>query len=158
MIAMSSESGGIRWGLLICRVLGLVVFAVAFLLPAIKLNSGSADSVVFPGWKCASIALSQSVSLFGKSTPGGPSFQAILLTLSGWINILVPIVLLLSFWRMLLMARRVIGGFILLCMAATWTLLAMEKLTPMIGHVLWIVGALVILAPDALPAKTSLES
>jgi hypothetical protein len=152
---MSTESGGIRWGALVCRALGLMVFAVAFLLPAIKLNSGSADSVVFPGWKCASIALSQSVALFGKATPGGPSFQAILLTLSGWINILVPIVLLLSFWRVLLMARRVIGGFILLCMAATWTLLAMEKLTPMIGHVLWIVGALVILAPDALCARTA---
>jgi hypothetical protein len=149
---MSGESGGIRWGAVVCRVLGLVVFAAAFLLPGVKLDGGSADSVVFPGWKCASIALSQSVSLFGKSTPGGPSFQAILLTLSGWINILVPIVLLLSFWRVLLVARRVIGGFIVLCMAATWTLLAMEKLTPMVGHVLWIVGALAILAPDVLCA------
>src|ERR1700691_430954 len=104
MDAMSDESGGIRWGVLVCRLLGLAIFAAAFLLPAVKLNSGSADSVVFPGWKCASIALSQSVSLFGKVTPGGPSFQAILLTLSGWINILIPIVLLLSFWRLLLMA------------------------------------------------------
>jgi hypothetical protein len=151
--SMSNGSGGVRWGAVICRVLGLVVFAAAFLLPGVKLNGGSADSVVFPGWKCASIALSQSVSLFGKTTPGLPSFQAVLLTLSGWINILVPIVLLLSFWRALLMARRVIGGFIILCMAATWTLLAMEKLTPMIGHVLWIVGALLILAPDVLCAK-----
>jgi hypothetical protein len=153
MGAMSSESGGIRWGAVICRVLGLVVFAAAFLLPAVKLNSGGTDGVVFPGWKCASIALSQSVSLFGKPAQGGLSFQAILLTLSGWINILVPVVLLLSFFRPLLIARRAIGGLIVLCMAATWTLLALEKLTPLIGHILWIVGALVILAPDVLSAK-----
>jgi hypothetical protein len=42
---------------------------------------------------------------------------------------------------------------VILCMAATWTFFAEETLAPLIGHYLWIAGALLIVLPDALPRR-----
>jgi hypothetical protein len=70
--------------------------------------------------------------------------------MSGWINPLIVLVLLASFSRRLLMARRVMGVVVLVCMAATWTFFAQQKLVPLLGHFLWIAGALLILLPEAL--------
>jgi hypothetical protein len=138
------------WMALVLRVLGLCIFAAAFFLPACRLGAPGPGEVVFPGWKCASVALSETMSLFGKSVSGAPPFQALLVVMSGWINPLIVLVLLASFSRRLLMARRVMGVVVLVCMAATWTFFAQQKLVPLLGHFLWIAGALLILLPEAL--------
>jgi hypothetical protein len=39
---------------------------------------------------------------------------------------------------------------ILLCMGATWSFFALQKVTPLTGHYLWIAGALVILLPEVI--------
>jgi hypothetical protein len=158
---MPTESGsaGRLWFVLTCRILGLLVFAGAFLLPAVRLGAaGDASAVVYSGYKCATLALTETASLFGKTVTGRPPIQAFLLAMSGWINPLIVLILLLSFWRFLKWLRRILGVLVLLCMAATWTFLVMEKLSPLVGHVLWIAGALAILAaeiPRTRPRQTS---
>jgi hypothetical protein len=139
---------------LVLRVLGLCIFVAAFFLPACRLGAPGPGEVVFPGWKCASLALSETMSLFGKSVSGAPPFQALLVVMSGWINPLTVLVLLTSFSRRLLIARRVMGIVIFICMAATWTFFVQQKLSPLAGHVLWIAGALAVLVPDFLPCRS----
>jgi hypothetical protein len=139
-----------RWIGLVLRVLGLGVFALAFFLPAVRSGATGPDAVVLPGWKCASIALTETVGLFGKSVAWPPALPVLLVIFSGWINPLIVLVLLSSFVSKLRVVRRILGVLILLCMAATWAFFSMQKVTPLIGHFLWIGGALLILAPDAI--------
>jgi hypothetical protein len=151
---MKTRSRGVRWGVLISRLVGLSLFVWAFFLPAVR-NGAAGDpaAAVFPGWKCASVALNLTMTLFGKAVKGAPPITACLAAMSGWINPLIVIVLVLSFWRKALWVRRIVGVLVILCMAATWIFFAKESLTPLIGHFLWIAGALLIVIPDALPAR-----
>lgn len=146
----ASSSTANRWIGPVLRILGLGVFVLAFFLPAVSAGAG-AEATVFPGWKCASIALSETVGLFGKSASF--SLPVLLVVFSGWINPLVVLALLFSFFGRLRTLRRILGALIVLCMAATWTFFALQKVTPLTGHWLWIAGALLILAPEVLPAR-----
>jgi hypothetical protein len=143
----SQARSRISW---IVRLLGFCVFAAAFFLPAVRAGGSNPEAVEFPGWKCASVALTETVALVGKSGVERPSFEVLLVILSGWINPLVLLVLCFSFWQGLPVVRRVLAVLVLLCMAATWTFFSMQKVTPLIGHYLWIAGALLILLPEAL--------
>ncbi len=129
----------------IVLLLGFCVFVVAFFLPAVRAGATGPEAVVFPGWKCASVALTETIALVGKSGVEKPSFAVLLVIFSGWINPLVLLLLCFSFWQGLLVARRVLAVLILLCMAATWAFFALQKVTPLVGHFLWIAGALLIL-------------
>jgi hypothetical protein len=145
-----------RWIGWVLRVVGLGIFVLAFFLPAV--SAGAADTAtVFPGWKCASIALGEMAGLFNKSEP--PSLVVLLAVFSGWINPLIALVVLSSFFSKLRILRRILGVLIVLCMAATWTFFVLQKVEPLIGHWLWIAGALLVLAPDAMPCrKAAVES
>jgi hypothetical protein len=134
----------------IVRLLGFCLFVAAFFLPAVRSGPAGSDATVFPGWKCASIALTETVSLFGKSVTGPPSIEVLLVVLSGWINPLAVLLLCFSFSRGFVVLRRVLAAMIVLCMAATWTFFALQKLSPLAGHFLWIAGALLILVPAAI--------
>jgi hypothetical protein len=145
-------SGVPTWAVWVSRILGVCIFVGAFFLPAVRAGAaGDPTAPVFPGWKCASVALNLTMTLFGKAVKGAPPLTACLAAVSGWINPLIAIDLLLSPWRGALVARRVVAAFILVCMAATWTFFVDEKLTPLVGHFLWIAGALLIILPDAFP-------
>lgn len=135
-----------RWIGWVLRILGFGLFVLAFFLPAVR-----GEGTVFAGWKCASIALSETVGLFGKS----PSFSlaVLLVVFSGWINPLVVLTLLISFVAKLRTLRRILGILIVLCMAATWTFFVQHTVTPLVGHWLWIAGALLILVPEVLPGR-----
>ncbi len=141
------------WIAWVLRFIGLAVFVLAFFLPAVRTGAPGPDATLFPGWKCASIALTETVGLFGKSVPWPPPLPILLVIFSGWINPLVVLVLLTGFFARLRVLRRVLGIFVLLCMVATWWFFALQKVAPLIGHWLWIAGALAILAPDALPGR-----
>jgi hypothetical protein len=142
-----------RWILWVLRLIGLGVFVLAFFLPAVRAGGPAAQATVFPGWKCASVALTETVALFGKSVHWPPPLPVLLVVFSGWINPLVVLLLLTSFFVRLRMLRRVLGVFILLCMMATWYFFALQKVAPLAGHWLWIAGALLILLPEAVRGR-----
>jgi hypothetical protein len=155
-MAMETGSGGVRWGVLATRLVGLSIFVLAFFLAAVRLGAaGDPTASVFSGWKCASLALNETVALFGNSVKGAPPMAACLMAASGWLNPLIGIDLLLSLWRGALVVRRIVGVLVLVCMAATWIFFVEEKLSPLLGHFLWIAGALLIPLPDVLPARSA---
>jgi hypothetical protein len=144
----ASTGGGSGWVAWVCRIVGLCVFVAAFFLPAVRSGAAGPDAVIFPGWKCASVALSMTTALFGKSVSGGPSTAVFLVAMSGWINPLIVLFLLFCIAARLRVARAIVAVVILLCMGATWWFFALQKVTPLSGHYLWIAGALVILLPE----------
>ena len=68
--------------------------------------------------------------------------------LSGWINPLILFYLVFLIRPRLVWTRRIMGGAIVVFMVATWTYFALVPLIPLIGHVLWIAGILMMLAGE----------
>jgi NhaP-type Na+/H+ or K+/H+ antiporter len=101
------------------------------------------------GWMCATAAGAATGAIFrgsaatmeGKNVPG-----VICLVLSGWVNPLVGMYLVLCLWPRLARIRIAIAVGVLICLTATWVFLAIARMEPMIGHYLWAVGTLMILA------------
>ena len=128
----------------ICRVAGLVLFIVAFFLPACHdTDSGSlVHASRFVGWECAWLSISM---IFDSGTIRSPLFFAFL---SGCINPLIVMYLLLNLTSRFATVRKAISVAVLLCMVSTWVFFAVAHFVPLIGHLLWIVGALLILYPE----------
>jgi hypothetical protein len=147
---MHSGSQANRWMSWIVRLLGFGIFVAAFFLPAVRAGAPGSEAIVFPGWKCASVALTETVSLVGRSGVEKPSFEVLLVIFSGWINPFVLLLLCCSFSRSLVILRRILDLLVLLCMAATWTFFALQKVAPLAGHYLWIAGALLVLVADMI--------
>ncbi len=135
-----------RWIAPVLRLVGLAIFILAFFEPAVR----AGETTVLSGWKCATIATTESMTLFGKPGPGHHQFVEYLVAFSGWINPLIVLVILASPVRPLLIMRRVFAITVLLCMAGTWVLFTQQHVVPLIGHFMWIAGALLVLAPDAV--------
>ena len=72
----------------------------------------------------------------------------LLAVLSGWINPLILLYLVLPIWPYLSWPRRIVAAAVVAFMFATCIYFAIAPLVPLIGHVLWIVGALMILAGE----------
>ena len=130
----------------ICRILGFCIFVAAFFLPACRFVPESIRPV-YMGWECARIALSLTIAT---ETYRSVEFLALM---SGWINPLILFYLYCVVARRSCVLRRSLAFSILVCMAATWIFFAIEQITPLIGHVAWIAGALFVLAPEALGCK-----
>jgi hypothetical protein len=128
------------------RVVGLAVFAVAFLLPALA----PPDAAPFIGWKCASIAFSAPFSfLHGQSF----DLDIVLVSISGLLNAFLFIYVLLSFFKRLKLVRWVFIGLIFISMLSTWDFFARKHCTPLMGHFLWIAGAVIIILPEFFGSK-----
>jgi len=139
--------------LLLCRIFGFCIFAVAFLLPACKDTSPGFSSIeVYPGWRCAWITLG---ALGDKETyQSWDSLAAV----SGLINPLIVAYLGFTFVPRLVLLRRILGISTVVCMVATWVFFWMAHLIPLIGHFLWIAGALLILLPEVTNPRTTPSS
>jgi hypothetical protein len=128
------------------RILGLLVFIAAFFLPACRevATPGGDAPDVFLGSRCARMTL---VNTFSHEIWHSKYFLAVL---SGWINPLLLLYLVLLLFPKLFWPRRIVAGAIVAFIAGTWVLFAIIPLVPLIGHVLWIAGILLILAGEAM--------
>ena len=128
------------------RILGLLVFIAAFFLPACRevATPGGDAPDVFLGSRCAWMTL---VNTFSHEIWHSKYFLAVL---SGWINPLLMLYLVLLLFPKLFWPRRIVAGAIVAFIAGTWVLFAIIPLVPLIGHVLWIAGILLILAGEAM--------
>jgi hypothetical protein len=70
------------------------------------------------------------------------------LILSGWVNPLVVLYLFFCIWRKFVRIRRVLAEAIVICFVATWIFLVKAPMVPLIGHFLWVAGALMILVGE----------
>ena len=142
-MSIGSRLGAKPRAILICQILGLGIFAAAFFLPAVR-DAGplTSASSIFKGWECAKIA---TTVMFQKDTYESSGFLAVM---SGWINPMILLYMGSSFAAKFARVRRILAIAIPICMLGTWIFFAVEHLVPMIGHFMWIAGALMILAAE----------
>jgi hypothetical protein len=127
------------------RIVGFCIFVAAFFLPACReVAAPGTNPDVYKGWFCAWVTL---INSFNLEIWHSKSFLAIL---SGWINPLVLLYLVFLLWRKLVWPRRIVAGAIVLFMIATWIYFALASMAPLIGHVMWIAGALMILSGEVV--------
>ncbi len=81
-----------------------------------------------------------------------------LAVLSGWINPLILIYLVLLIWPKFVLPRRIVAAVVLAFMAATWIYFGLVPLVPLVGHILWIVGALMILSGEVFAPEKAFGS
>jgi hypothetical protein len=137
------------------RIAGLILFLIAFALPAVRVGK-HADmfSPTFAGYECARIASTGIYELARwpfvahnaevRLVDDGMDFKnTFLLALSGLINPLV-VAQFLSFAQKRRRVGLSMGALTVVGMIATWTLFTRMGIFPLIGHVLWIVGAAII--------------
>lgn len=126
------------------RLLGYLVFLVAFFLPACRqmATPGGEPPDYYRGSFCAWITLINSFNREMWTTSGA------LAILSGWINPLMLLYVAFQFSNRLRKARRVIAGLVAIFVLCTWVYFYLAHLAPLIGHFLWIAGILMILAGE----------
>lgn len=128
------------------RITGLCLFIAAFFLPACK--TGGVGLVQLKGWECAWYALALPVAHLFQPDPDNSRFELLLLSLSGFLNLAVVAHFSSIFFQKARPLRTALTIAIPACMLATWIYFALEDLAPVLGHYLWIAGALLIVAPD----------
>ena len=126
------------------RILGFCIFVLAFFLPACRevATPGAPAPDTYKGWFCAWVTL---INTFSRDFWHSKDFLAIL---SGWINPLMLLYMMFLVVPSLVWPRRIAAGAVVVFMVATWIYFALVPMVPLIGHVLWIVGALMILAGE----------
>ena len=98
---------------------------------------------IYRGWFCAWVTLT---STFSREVWHSKDFLAIL---SGWINPFILVYLVILIWPRMVWTRRIMGAAVVVFMLATWIYFALVPLIPLVGHVLWILGIVMILAGEA---------
>ncbi len=128
----------------VVRILGFCIFVLAFFLPACRqaATPGVTTPDTYKGWFCAMITLTNTFSLEVWRS------KDCLAILSGWINPLILIYMILLAIPRLVWPRRIVAGAVVAFMVGTWIYFALVPMVPLIGHVLWIVGALMILGGE----------
>ena len=135
----------------ILRIAGIVVFVVAFFLPAVRdpHTTSGPGSLPMSGWMCATVAISASAGILHAGTMQGKDILGMIcLILSGWVNPLVVLYLFFCIWRKFVLTRRVLAAAIVVCFVATWIFFVKVPMAPLIGHFVWVAGALMILAGE----------
>jgi hypothetical protein len=145
-VAQSVRGTAVTSAVLFGRILGFCVYLAAFFLPAVRevATPGGDAPDVFLGSRCAWMTL---VNTLSHEIWHSKYFLAVL---SGWINPLLLLYLFLLLFPKLFWPRRIVAGVIVFFIAGTWVLFAIIPLVPLIGHVLWIAGILLILAGEAM--------
>lgn len=133
------------------RIIGVGVFAIAFLLPACKFVGERSELInlgTYSGWKCAQLSLMLAI------VPETYRSPLLLALLGGLINPMLA--LCLAFYRpRFVRIRRILTWAIFACLIATWVFFALDQFMPLIGHALWVAGILMILAGEFLPCEPS---
>lgn len=126
------------------RLLGYLVFLTAFFLPACRQPASGAvgSSEAYKGYFCAWITIINTLNKEMWQT------KAALAILSGWINPLLLLYVASLFSRKLRIFRGVVAAVILVFIVLTWIYFRLAPLVPLIGHVMWVAGILLILSSE----------
>ncbi|HEV2990335.1 MAG TPA: hypothetical protein VG759_17995 [Candidatus Angelobacter sp.] len=129
---------------------GLLVYAVAFALPAIF----APDSPALPGYRCAAfVTVMQPWSHENRALIHDAPLRYLPMAMTGWIN---PLFLVTTLLILLRKAARLVGVLriiILLLIPFCWVVFHYETVRPREGHILWILGMLLVLFSVRLRQK-----
>ncbi len=142
-MAQDAGSVTVKWAVILARIVGFFVYVSAFFLPAVReVTTGDDAPEVLRGSRCAWVTL---VNSFSHELWHSQNFLAIL---SGWINPLIVLYLIVLLIPGLKWLRRILAALIVLFIVATWVFFYIYPLVPLVGHFLWIAGILLILAGE----------
>lgn len=131
----------IRWILLIA---GVVMFAVSFILPAVR-EASNPHSAGVPGFTCATLTIQMPWTKDGRSILHQAPLEYFSILFSGWINpvFLVSLVLVLikPRWRFTIVLRYIVTLMFVFC----WIVFFQLHLYPRQGYFLWMLGILLAL-------------
>jgi len=128
---------------LIVQIAGFLAFVSAFFLPAINFADTPSSSAL-SGWFCARYALWQVYANHSME-----SFSKSLVILSGLINPIIAIYLTLSLTKRFPYVRLFLASCLPICLASTWFFLfGKAHMVTLIGHYLWVAGAILITARE----------
>lgn len=152
----------------IVRWIGVGLFAISFFLPAVRFSGGAPGPGDLPGFVCAWFSFQMftaaPLGLVKAVLPHGSADHdwLMVLEISG-AGIVVPTVVgfLLCFLgtsKRLIQTRRICAVIIVAGLVCAWCYLqipgspeASDRPAPLIGHYLWTLGILLILAPEIIP-------
>ena len=141
----------------VARVVGVVLFVIAFFLPAVRSQETSGPgSGPEQGYVCAMVSIAVTGGIFKAIGAQAKDALGIFsLILSGWLNPLNLAYLAFLPWPKFLITRRVLAGGVVVCLVATWVFFAQSQMVPLIGHYLWAAGALLIVAGEVVPQRVN---
>ena len=150
-MSLNERGRGMAGGVLISRALGFCIYVTAFFLPACR-QVGDGPGGALRGYTCAWMTLVNVLN------PESWHTSLCLAIFSGWINPLILLYLIFLCFKGFRWPRRIVAAMIVLFIVGTWVFFSIAHLVPMIGHVLWIAGILMILAGEAIGgSKAGLE-
>ncbi|MGB6686262.1 MAG: hypothetical protein WBE76_00300 [Terracidiphilus sp.] len=146
---MNARNGAAPGTIGLLRILGYLIYVAAFFLPAVHqvATPGAGAPDTYKGWFCAWITI---INTLNRQMWLSRDFLAIL---SGWINPLLFLYVASLFSRKLRLFRRIVAVVIALFIVGTWVYFYLVPLIPLIGHVLWIVGIVLVLAGEGLERR-----
>jgi hypothetical protein len=140
----------VRWIRWIALLAGIVLFAVSFILPAVKEVSAGPNSQGVPGFTCATLTLEMPWSKDGLSILHESPLRYFSILLSGWINpaflVTLGLVLIKPRWRPTIVLRYVVTLMFVFC----WIVFYQVHLYPRQGYFLWMFGILLALYSNKL--------
>ena len=124
---------------------GFVVYAIAFLLPAVKMAGDPSGPIV--GWTCAVWSL---VLPFQAVRNGAPGQEGVfcLLGLSGLVNPLILVYLGLWAWSTFVRIRWGLCAAVAAGAVSSWVYFVLQHFVPVVGHFLWIAGMGIMLTTE----------
>ncbi|HYX54297.1 MAG TPA: hypothetical protein VE783_12650 [Candidatus Limnocylindrales bacterium] len=132
----------LRWILVLC---GLALFAYSFTLPAVREASAAPGKAGFEGYKCASIALVNTWGSEGLKLMHNEPADFFSLLISGWINLIFPLVLIFTLIRPHGAASSVLCLLVVLMFAACWVFFLRHHLNALVGYYAWMGGVILAL-------------
>jgi hypothetical protein len=148
-MSQSTRGATVARSVLVVRLVGFCIYVTAFFLPAVRevANPGGDAPMVLKGSRCAWITL---INTLNPEMWHSKDFLAVL---SGWINPLLVLYLIFLLFPVFRWPRRIVAGLIAGLMIGTWVFFAIYPLVPLVGHVLWIAGILLILVGEIFDRK-----
>ena len=140
----------LRWILVLC---GIALFAYSFTLPAVKEANAAATATGMIGYKCATLTLLVPWGKDGFQMLRDSPLQYVSILLSGWINPVFLIALVLAMIRPRLRASLTLSMVTTAMFVFCWIVFSQLKLHPMAGYWMWMAGILLALYSNLLAAK-----
>lgn len=132
----------IRWTALLA---GIAIFAVSFMLTAVKEASASPGSPGVRGFTCAVLTLQMPWSKDGRDLLNQSPIQYFSILLSGWINPAFIVALLLVITRPRWRVSRILTYAVTFMFIFCWIVFFQLHLYPRQGYFLWMFGILLAL-------------
>jgi hypothetical protein len=132
----------------VVRSVGAALFVASYFLPAAGTRDHTSE---FAGYQCAYLGAAMGltpISSHNEVLTSSTLLTSMAIAISDLLNLMIPVYLIVrGRWK------GYVALLVLACSADTFLALHVLKLQPRIGCYLWILGALILMSPEAASAR-----